>query len=890
MKKNLTLQKKNTGTNICQLLTPIVALAVVYLVKIGLSTNIPDLFSYNLSFPFIYNVPYGYMYDKWGFFLHDSPIYLHFGDCHQFYLFDFDKEASYKTKSFVGNNNWGMLQNRFLPGMKNYYYCWSYGQQDPYNPYFQMPVNGTANEQIYGNLRDMNKMDPDSWNFNNLLADGAITFYEASAENLTMKIQINDGRPPSSHRTNGVTDFYVETEDNSILVMNIYDGQLILLDLATKAYLQTLHPDVYMISGSQAMPLSSSDGLFASQINALVGAAVYPLAISLLLPIFMYGIIHEKEERLREIMKMNGLKMINYWIANYLWCLCLYIIAVSLFFIFGRFILKTDFFTETNPLILFAVFLGWGLCQVSMAVFFQNFFARAKTAIIVGYLLSTWTSIIGVTFSEAAYPTPRELPYNIRLFPPFAFVRIIYQLTFECGNMKCVQNFADLGGEMWSCFAIVYGGALVFLLLGLYLDVVLPQEYGVQKHPLFFLKGFGKQKKNIKERILLEPENEAQPLQIQAKNVSDKTEAYEIEAEFEDSDVKSENQYVQTIQPPFDDCPLLIKNLRKVYKSVGGKPPKVAVKDLSLHIKRGEMFGLLGPNGAGKTSLISMITGLYPPEAGNAWVGGYDILNQIDMVHRQMGVCPQFDLVWPELTVEEHLYFYARLRGVQASEEKAVVEKALKEVYLANFATFKTKQLSGGMKRRLSVAIALVGEPQIIFLDEPTTGLDPENRRQLWEILAEIRTNRAIVLTTHSMEEADVLCTRIGILTNGALRCIGTQKKLKRKYGGGYHLYINCHRDEHLKLGSSKGPQDSWKKLQEYMKKNIPKAQLQSEFNGGFVYLVEEEGLEVSKIFEEIESKKQELGISDWGISQSTLGDVFMKIMDLSKGFDDDLQ
>jgi len=178
-----------------------------------------------------------------------------------------------------------------------------------------------------------------------------------------------------------VTQFAVHTPDNTILVMNIYDGQLILLDMVTKAYIQTLHTDVYPISGSQAMPLSTSDGLFAAQINGLVGAGIYPLAISLLLPIFMYGIIHEKEERLREIMKMNGLKMINYWITNYVWCFSLYALSVSIFFFFGRFLLQTDFFTETNPLILFAVFFGWGLCQVSMAIFFQNFFARAKTAI-----------------------------------------------------------------------------------------------------------------------------------------------------------------------------------------------------------------------------------------------------------------------------------------------------------------------------------------------------------------------------------------------------------------------------------------------------------------------------------------------------------------------------
>mmetsp|Transcript_26279 Transcript_26279/g.23158 ORF Transcript_26279/g.23158 Transcript_26279/m.23158 type:complete len:217 (+) Transcript_26279:520-1170(+) len=210
------------------------------------------------------------------------------------------------------------------------------------------------------------------------------------------------------------------------------------------------------------------------------------------------------------------------------------------------------------------------------------------------------------------------------------------------------------------------------------------------------------------------------------------------------------------------------------------------------------MFGLLGPNGAGKTSLISMLTGLYPPEAGNAWVAGADIINQIELVRSNMGVCPQFDLLWPSLTVKEHLLFYARLRGIDSKEENEVVEKAMSEVYLTKFSNFRVKQLSGGMKRRLSVAISLVGDPKIIFLDEPTTGLDPENRRQLWDILVEARGNRAMVLTTHSMEEADVLCTRIGIITQGTLRCIGPQTRLKSLYGGGYHLFINCHKDGHF--------------------------------------------------------------------------------------------
>ena len=130
-------------------------------------------------------------------------------------------------------------------------------------------------------------------------------------------------------------------------------------------------------------------------------------------------------------------------------------------------------------------------------------------------------------------------------------------------------------------------------------------------------------------------------------------------------------------------------------------------------------------------------------------------------------------MLWADLTVEEHLYFYARMKGVKPENEKMQVDKAISEVMLDKFRAYKTKTLSGGMKRRLSVAISLVSDPKIIYLDEPSTGLDPENRRQLWDILSECKGKRAIVLTTHSMEEADVLCDRIGIVTDGVLRCVG---------------------------------------------------------------------------------------------------------------------
>mgnify|MGYP000928109289 CR=1 FL=1 len=289
----------------------------------------------------------------------------------------------------------------------------------------------------------------------------------------------------------------------------------------------------------------------------------------------------------------------------------------------------------------------------------------------------------------------------------------------------------------------LYFGAILFLFLGVYLNEILPQEYGVPRHPLFIFKSCRRRRTSS---VMAEESDEHM------------INASEAELAGEDSDCKEERNFVMNIHNP-GEYPLVINNIRKVYP---GEEKKVAVKSFCLAIRPGETFGLLGPNGAGKTTIISMLTGLYPPTAGDASVAGFGILDNIDQVHMNMGVCPQFDLLWPELTVRAHLLFYARMRGVPGNLEEETVERAISEVYLTNFKDFKARQLSGGMKRRLSVAIALVGDPKIVFLDEPTTGLDPENRRQLWDILTESRGKRAMVLTTHSMEEADVLCNRIG--------------------------------------------------------------------------------------------------------------------------------
>lgn len=184
-----------------------------------------------------------------------------------------------------------------------------------------------------------------------------------------------------------------------------------------------------------------------------------------------------------------------------------------------------------------------------------------------------------------------------------------------------------------------------------------------------------------------------------------------------DDDVASERERITS--GGAGDSALVISLARKRF----GK--KLAVRDVSIAVDSGEILALLGPNGAGKTTLVSCVLGLYKLSSGTAKINGFDIMHQQDQVYRHVGVCPQHEILWPDLTCEEHLLFYARLKGVDKKDEREVVRQCLEQVELIPERNKLSKTLSGGQKRRLSIAIALVARPAVVFLDEPTTGLSP---------------------------------------------------------------------------------------------------------------------------------------------------------------------
>jgi len=231
-----------------------------------------------------------------------------------------------------------------------------------------------------------------------------------------------------------------------------------------------------------------------------------------------------------------------------------------------------------------------------------------------------------------------------------------------------------------------------------------------------------------------------------------------------------------------------------------------------------------------------------------------------------MGFCPQFDALFDELTASEHLTLYARLRGVPEKELHKVVSWAIKKLALTHYANRPSKTYSGGNKRKLSTAMALIGNPPIIFLDEPTTGMDPHARRFLWNLILEIiKDGRSVILTSHSMEECEALCTRMAIMVNGQFKCLGSCQHLKNRFGEGYIITVRI-----------QGDLPNLEPLYQFFSDKFPHATLKEHHHNIVQYQLPSGVMALSEVFGHIESSYETLKIEDYSVSQTTLDNVFI--------------
>ncbi|XP_055305939.1 phospholipid-transporting ATPase ABCA1 isoform X3 [Sitodiplosis mosellana] len=341
------------------------------------------------------------------------------------------------------------------------------------------------------------------------------------------------------------------------------------------------------------------------------------------------------------------------------------------------------------------------------------------------------------------------------------------------------------------------------------------------------------------------------------------------------SEVEEEKSLTRTLvrEHKLKDYAVIVANLYKAYDSSD------VVRGIDFAVKQGECFGLLGINGAGKTTTFKMLTHDTTVTHGQIYINGMSCFDQSTLYKTLFGYCPQVDALNSYMTAYEILKYMAWIRGTPRHRIHREVEKWLKRMDLARYKHVQIKFYSGGTKRKLNTAIAMIAVPQLILLDEPTTGVDPVSRRFMWNCIQDCqKNNKNIVLTSHSMDECEYLCNRLAIMVDGTIRCIGPIQNLKNSFGLGFVIHIVY--NERASIDNS----ENIIKVKESMGQMFNQCKLQEEYAGRLTFIVKEDSLHWSEVFIKIQRLQTQYGhfITDITVNETSLEDIFLQFANTS--------
>ncbi|XP_046356650.2 phospholipid-transporting ATPase ABCA3-like isoform X3 [Haliotis rufescens] len=553
------------------------------------------------------------------------------------------------------------------------------------------------------------------------------------------------------------------------------------------------------------------------------------------------GVVYEKERKLKESMKLMGLSASAHWTSLFLTSFIYVLVIMALYALLcgvnasgkGAALAKSD------PSLFFVFLLCYGVSIISYCFMISVFTQRANIGAAISGIVF-FISYCPYFYLQITYQTmsrPAKLASCLLFNVGMAFGANVISLYEGAGSGVQWSNFhepatVDDNFSLLDAILMLLGDTAIHLLITWYMDNVWPGEFGVPK-PFHF------------------PFTASYWCGTKQRNADYSSNQHLDEKHFEK-------------EPSGMKTGISILNLKKVFGS--GSKKKVAVDGMSLNMFEGQISVLLGHNGAGKTTTMSVLTGFIPSSGGTAIVNGYDINNDIQSVRQSLGLCPQHNILFDSLTVQEHLEFFACLKGCPSNAVQSEVITMINEVGLSQKRFTQSQHLSGGQKRKLSVGIALIGGSKIVILDEPTSGMDPAARRQTWDILQRNRQGRTMLLTTHFMDEADLLGDRIAIMTEGVVKCCGTSYFLKKLYGAGYHLVM------------VKEPTCQVPSVTAVVQRYVPTAVMESEINAELSYLLpDDQSVNFAALFTEIEIHRGKLGISSFGASATTMEEVFLK-------------
>ncbi|CAL4148549.1 unnamed protein product, partial [Meganyctiphanes norvegica] len=567
-------------------------------------------------------------------------------------------------------------------------------------------------------------------------------------------------------------------------------------------------PDLTISTTNHPLPRTDTDKLTQDSRQNLGFQIGFNLAfgMSFLAASFVLFLVQERSSKAKHLQFVSGVNFANYWSATALWDFIVHMVPVSLcilcLYLFGHEGLSEG--SQLQYFMLVLVLYAWAtLPLMYLASFCFTIPSTGFTKMTIINIITGMATLISVTILRIPDLELNDvadmLDWLFLLFPSYAMASAITDLytnnrftdicsrpvfislcnikSFANPCCKSQDNCGDFGCVDWNENFLAW------------------EKLGIGRY-IFFMALEGCIFYLIISLIEIKLFSRLQYVicrlwrKVTIKKVNDMENVAEMLLS-EDADVKAERMRIHNT--PLDQLmktdKLIFRDLCKTYSNSNGD--LVAVNHTNLGVPLGECFGLLGINGAGKTTTFKMLTGDLTVSTGDAFVNGFSIKSDIKKVQQHVGYCPQFDAILDQMTGREALRMFARLRGVPENQITDMITSIAEQLLVTQHLDNLFGNYSGGNKRKISTGVALIGDPPLVLLDEPTSGMDPVARRLLWDVLSNVRdSGRSIILTSHSMEECEALCTRLAIMVNGTFRCLGSPQHLKSKFSEGYSIII----------------------------------------------------------------------------------------------------
>ncbi|CAF2526312.1 unnamed protein product [Rotaria sp. Silwood2] len=616
---------------------------------------------------------------------------------------------------------------------------------------------------------------------------------------------------------------YLNVMNNLILRSKISDPTIAAkFGISTYSHPFTLNSDLL---SQQSLEQRISD--FGVAITVLCAYSFVPAAVILYL-------VREYVTQEKRLIFICGVKPLIYWLSTFVWDLVYYLILISLTMALIKIFNISAFNSRimTTQAIFCLLFLyGWS--SIPLVYCLVRVFKDTSTAFMAAFCIWMFSGML-TCIADLMLTLYAWVPGIVRVQSILSrFFLVIPPYCLGSGLVHLMRNelMADFGRTIDANLYVnpfslkLVGDRIIAMIImgfiGLIVTYVLDLDI---RFPSFFYK-------------------------IPAQETT------------MDGDVMEERHRILHSNETNHDI-LQAKSLTKVFRRATGQS-LLAVDHLCFGISKGQCFGLLGINGAGKTTTFKMITGDVRPTSGDCFLYEKQIRSQAREYPGSIGYCPQFDAVDGYLTSREALMCYAKLIGI--TDREHVVNLTLKKFHMESFANRIIRTYSGGMRRKLSVAVAMLGQPDLILLDEPTNGMDPGNRRIVWNnIIKAKKQDKAILLTSHSMAECDVLCSRLAIMVNGQFKCLGTPQHLKHRFGTGYYLKLRLEDESSIQIASN------------IIHQYLPDSNMTERHGTRLEYNIPKTHT-LSKIFGFIETNKTLMNVIDYSLSQTTLEHVFLR-------------